>query len=317
QGRPFAGVPGLRVDDGDRLTALVQLPGRCGAGQTRTDDDDPLAHVSHARARAGTRQGAGPIRRLTAPGRPAASSSADSELRGLSAAGGTVAGDLGLDHAEQAGDLAAGQAPMLCGVRDDLDEPEVRILTAVEPGIGRFGPQLVDRGRVVDELDAAGHGEPIARLGDADIDLWVRPQRLGLVAVEGEEEPDIGILGDLLRGHRMRENLAVCQCRGEHHGVAAAQDLDHIGLSEFVRDRPATESQLPASATLILTCGFVRSASAWSPSRARKNQTSASSVTSCAVIGCARILPSANAVASITELLPRRILTTSACPSSF
>src|SRR5699024_11788609 len=53
QWRSFAGVPGLRVDDGDRLTALVQLPGRCGAGQTGTDDDDPLAHVSHASARVG------------------------------------------------------------------------------------------------------------------------------------------------------------------------------------------------------------------------------------------------------------------------
>src|SRR5699024_9479802 len=53
QWRPFAGIPWLRVDDGDRLTALVQLPGRCGSGQTRTDDDDPLAHVSHASARTG------------------------------------------------------------------------------------------------------------------------------------------------------------------------------------------------------------------------------------------------------------------------
>src|SRR5699024_4702007 len=152
-----------------------------------------------------------PGRNGISPGASSSWAASGSEFRGLSAAGGTVAGDLRLDHAEQAGDLAAGQAPMLRGVRDDLDEPGVRILTAVEPGIGRSGPQLVDRGRVVDELDAAGHGEPIARLGDADIDLWVRPQRLGLVAVEGEEEPDIGILGDLLRGHRMRENLAVGQ----------------------------------------------------------------------------------------------------------
>src|SRR5699024_8202158 len=110
-----------------------------------------------------------------------------SELRGLSAAGGRISSDLGLDHTEQAGHLAAGQAPMLRGVRDDLDRSEVRILTTVEPGIGRYGPQFVDRGRVVDELDAAGHGEPVARLGDADVDLRVRPQRLGLVAVEGEE----------------------------------------------------------------------------------------------------------------------------------
>src|SRR5699024_7970280 len=101
----------------------------------------------------------------------------------------------------------------------------------------------------------------------------------------------------------------------------ALVDSDHsssiVAGSSTNSTRPATESQLPASATLMLTCGFVRSALAWSPSRARKNQTSASSVTSCAVIGCARILPSANAVASITELLPRRILITSAWPSSF
>src|SRR5690625_3867663 len=101
----------------------------------------------------------------------------------------------------------------------------------------------------------------------------------------------------------------------------ALVDSDHsssiVAGSSTNSTRPATESQLPASATLMLTCGFVRSALAWSPSRARKNQTSASSVTSCAVIGCARILPSAKAVASITELLPRRILITSAWPSSF
>src|SRR5699024_3452845 len=101
----------------------------------------------------------------------------------------------------------------------------------------------------------------------------------------------------------------------------ALADSDHsssiVAGSSTNSTRPATERQLPASATLILTCGFVRSALAWSPSRARKNQTSASSVTSCAVIGCARILPSASAVASITELLPRRILITSAWPSSF
>src|SRR5699024_10548589 len=74
----------------------------------------------------------------------------------------------------------------------------------------------------------------------------------------------------------------------------ALVDSDHspsiVAGSSTNSTRPATESQLPASATLILTCGFVRSALAWSPSRARKNQTSASSVTSCAVIGCARIL---------------------------
>src|SRR5699024_6134886 len=194
------------------------------------------------------------------PGRieisPGASSSwatSGSEFRGLSAAGGTVAGDLRLDHAEQAGDLAAGQAPMLRGVRDDLDESEIRILTAVEPGIGRFGPQFVDRGRVVDELDAAGHGEPVARLGDADVDLWVRPQRLGLVAVEGEEEPDVGILGDLLRGHRMRENLAVGQ------GLAS--------ITELLPRRILITSAWPSSFVAASPAGlFPAPPGAWPPS---------------------------------------------------
>ena len=46
QRRPLTRFPGLRVDDGDGLTARVQFPRRGRAGQSRTDDDDPLAHVS-------------------------------------------------------------------------------------------------------------------------------------------------------------------------------------------------------------------------------------------------------------------------------
>src|SRR5699024_3869338 len=108
----------------------------------------------------------GPTRGLVPPGALSSQASVESEFRGLGATARTVAGDLGLDHAEQAGDLATGQAPMLRRVRDDLDEPETRILAAVEPGLGRFGPQLIDRGRIVDELDATGHGQPVPRLGD-------------------------------------------------------------------------------------------------------------------------------------------------------
>src|SRR5699024_12656111 len=65
------------------------------------------------------------------PGTSSPWATSGSELRGLSSAGGTIADDLGLDHTEQAGHLAAWQSPMLRGVRDDLDESEVRILTAV------------------------------------------------------------------------------------------------------------------------------------------------------------------------------------------
>ena len=129
---------------------------------------------------------------------PSPLASHGSEFRGLCAAGRAVSGELGPDHAEQARCLAAGQPPVLCGVCDDLDESEVRVAAVIEPRLGGIRPQFINLGLVVDELHAPGHRQPVARLSDADIDFGVRLQRLRLVAVEGEEEPDVGILGDLL-----------------------------------------------------------------------------------------------------------------------